>query len=204
MIVNERQEDWNAQLPHVEFACNNSVSAATDLAPNKVHIVRLPGLSLSDFDRSGVAGHQSLARDHLAYCDLASERQQRANDIVHEMHYLTVSRVEQQSSTLSDALRSVPNFVVGKWAWLYNTTSTIHQGAKAVTGPKVSKATIALNWTGSYKTTGNIWYVFWTTRDRSSFRSLRVATPLRQDRFKVPGAFNSDGVDKLRAAFKVA
>ena len=34
MVVNERQDNWDAHLPHVEFACNNSVSAATGLAPN--------------------------------------------------------------------------------------------------------------------------------------------------------------------------
>ena len=55
---------------------------------------RFPRLPLIIFDRSGIDGHQSLARDHLAYCDLASERQKLANDIVHETHALTVSRVE--------------------------------------------------------------------------------------------------------------
>ena len=109
MVVNERQDDWDSQLPHVEFAYNNSVSAVTGLAPNEVYMGRLPLLSLIIFDRSGVVGHQSLARDHLAYCDLASERQQRANDVVREMHTLTVSRVERRNSALSDALREVPN-----------------------------------------------------------------------------------------------
>ena len=70
MVVNERQDDWDLQLPHVEFAYNNSVSAATGLAPNEVHMCRLPRLHLTVFERTGVTGHQSLARDHLAYCDL--------------------------------------------------------------------------------------------------------------------------------------
>ena len=56
---------------------------------------RLTRPRLTVFDRSGVAGHQSLAHDHLAYCDLASEFQQRANDIVREMDSLTASRVER-------------------------------------------------------------------------------------------------------------
>ena len=30
MVVKERQDDWDAHLPHVEFACNNSGSATTD------------------------------------------------------------------------------------------------------------------------------------------------------------------------------
>ena len=42
MVVNERQDDWHLRLPHVEFAYNNSVSAAKGLAPNEVHM----GLSL--------------------------------------------------------------------------------------------------------------------------------------------------------------
>ena len=78
MVVNERQDDWDLHLPHVEFTCNNSVSAATGLAPNEVHMGRLPRLTLTVFDRTGVVGHQSLARDHLAYCDLATDRQKRA------------------------------------------------------------------------------------------------------------------------------
>ena len=98
MVVNEREDDWDARLPHVEFAYNNSVSAATGLPPNDVHMGTPPHLLLTIFDHSGVAGHQSLARDHLAYCDLASERQQRANDIVREMHAFTVSRVERRNS----------------------------------------------------------------------------------------------------------
>ena len=113
MVYNERQDDWDAQLPHVEFAYNNSVSAATGLAPYEVNMDRLPRLPLTVFDRSGVAGHHSLAHDHLAYCDLASERQQRANDIIREMHALTVSRVERRNSVLAEALRQVPNLVLG-------------------------------------------------------------------------------------------
>ena len=92
MVVNERQDDWDLHLPHVEFAYNNAVSAATGLAPNEVHMGRLPRLPLTIFDRKGVVGHQSLDRDHLAYCDLATDRQKRANDIVRAHNTLTVSR----------------------------------------------------------------------------------------------------------------
>ena len=41
MVVNERQDDWDLQLPHFEFAYNNSLSAATGLAPNEVHMLSL-------------------------------------------------------------------------------------------------------------------------------------------------------------------
>ena len=91
MVVNYQQDDWDLRLPHVGFAYNNSVSAATGLAPNDVHMGRLPRLRLMFFERTGVAGHTSLARDHLAYCDLATDQPQSANDIVRKHHALTVS-----------------------------------------------------------------------------------------------------------------
>ena len=112
---------------------------------------RLPRLSLTVFDRTGVVGHQSLARDHLAYCDLAPDRQKRANDIVRAHHALNVSRVNRRASALADALRAAPNFAVGGWAWVYNSPSTIHQGVRVNTDAKVLKAKLALNWTGPYK-----------------------------------------------------
>ena len=112
MVVNEGQDDWDLQLPHVEFAYNNSISEATDLAPNEVHMGRLPRLPLTVFERTRVAGHQSLARDHLVYCNLATDQQQRANDIVSIHHALTVSRVNRRNSALTDALRPTPKFAV--------------------------------------------------------------------------------------------
>ena len=51
MVCNENQNDWDVHLPHVEYAYNNSVSAATGLAPNKVHLGRPPRLPLTVFDR---------------------------------------------------------------------------------------------------------------------------------------------------------
>ena len=45
-----------------------------------------------------VADRQSLISDHLAYCDLATDRQQRAYDIVHEHH--AVSHVEYRLSLI--------------------------------------------------------------------------------------------------------
>ena len=69
MVVNEQHYDWDLQLPHVEFAYNISVSAATGLSPNGIHIGRLPRLSVMVFERTGVAGHQSLARNYLTYYD---------------------------------------------------------------------------------------------------------------------------------------
>ena len=84
-------------------------------------------------------------RDHLAYCDLATDRQKRANDIVRAHHGLTVSRVNRRNSALADALRPAPNFTVGGWAWVYNSASTIRQGVKANTDAKVLKAKLRLS-----------------------------------------------------------
>ena len=102
---------------------------------------RLPRLPLTIFERTMVADHQSLARDHLAYCDLATNHQQRACHIGREHYALTASRVERRNSTLSEALRPVPKFAVGGWVWVYNTAATTRQGAKTDTEtPRSSKS----------------------------------------------------------------
>ena len=111
MVCNKHKNDWDAHLPHVEYAYNNSVNAATGLAPNEVHIGRLPRLPLAVFDRSHGGARQSPDRDHLAYCDLARERQQRAYELVREQHALTTTRINGSNSTLSDALLSRPKYI---------------------------------------------------------------------------------------------
>ena len=73
MVCNEHQNNWDAHLPHVEYAYNDSVSAATGFAPNEVYIGCLPRLPLTVFNRSNCGGYQSFNRDHFAYCDLARE-----------------------------------------------------------------------------------------------------------------------------------
>ena len=112
---------------------------------------RLPRLPLTVFDRTGVVGHQSLARDQMAYCNLATDRQKRANDIVRAHHALTVSRVNRRNSALADALRPAPYFATDGWAWVHDSASTIRQGVQANTDAKVLKAKLARNWTGPYK-----------------------------------------------------
>ena len=82
---------------------------------------------------------------------MATDRQQRAYDIVREHHTLTVVRVNRRNSALPDALRPVPKFAVGSWAWVYNSVATIRQGSKPDTDAKTLKAKLSLNWTGPYK-----------------------------------------------------
>ena len=151
MVVNEHQDDRDLQLPHVEFAYNNSVSAVTGLAPNEVHKGRLPRLPLTVFERVGVTGHQSLARDQPGLLrpgyrpTAARERCCSQTPCPHR------SRITRRNSALTDAQRPVPKFAVGGWAWVYNSPSIIRQGMKANTDAKVLKAKLALNWTGPYK-----------------------------------------------------
>ncbi|CAB1121588.1 unnamed protein product [Ectocarpus sp. CCAP 1310/34] len=151
VVVNEQQNDWDIHLPHVEFAYNNSVNQSTGLAPNEIHIGRIPRLPLSVFDRPTVGGHQSLARDQLEYCNLAVDRQRRAYELVREYNALKISRVERRNSSLLDAIHKLPQFPVGGWAWVYNTAATIRQGVRKDTDQQVLKAKFALSWTGPYK-----------------------------------------------------
>ena len=60
MVVNERQDNLDVHLPHVEFAYNNTVSAATGLAPKGVHMNGLPRLPLTVFERPYALGHQRI------------------------------------------------------------------------------------------------------------------------------------------------
>ena len=150
MVVNELRNNWDEQPPHVEFAYNNSVSAATGFGSQRgSHRSAATPPPHNFSERDGVTVHQSLARDHLAYCDSATDRQHRAYAIVREHYALTVARVNRRNPALFDALRSVPKSAVGSWAWMYNTAAIIRQGAKPDTGARVLKA--KLNWTSPYK-----------------------------------------------------
>ena len=151
MVVNERQDDWDIHLPHVESAYNNSVSEATGLAPNEVHMNRLPRLPLTVLEHPYARGHQSLDRDQLEYCDLAADRQRRAYELVREQHQLRVSRTERRNSVLSNALQKLPVYAIGGWVWVYNSESTIRQGVRSGTNDKVLKAKLSLLWTGPFK-----------------------------------------------------
>ena len=69
MVGTERQDDWNLEIPRVQIACDNSVSAATGLAPNevlfcnliKVHTSKIQCLLLTIFERSSISGHHEFS-----------------------------------------------------------------------------------------------------------------------------------------------
>ena len=118
---NNQQTDWDIQLSFVKSAYNSSMSAATDLAPNEVHLRPLPRSPLTVFDFFNVGGHQGLDQDHLSYIDLATARQQRAYLAVREQHKITIWRLDRRNSPILSALRQSPPFSVGGWAWVYNS-----------------------------------------------------------------------------------
>ena len=106
---------------------------------------RLSRLPLTIFEHHYARGHQSLARDHLGYCDLAADRQRRAYALVREQHALSVSHVERQNSALSDALKQLPIYAIDGCVWVYQTAATIRKGAKSGTDAKVLKEKLSLN-----------------------------------------------------------
>ena len=73
MIVNERQTTGTCSsltsTPHTTIrSARRRVWCPTRFTWVDFDV----SLSLKVFERTGVSGHQSLARDHLAYCDLAT------------------------------------------------------------------------------------------------------------------------------------
>ena len=112
---------------------------------------RRPRLPLTIFERTGVTGHQSLARVHLPCSNVATDHQQHAYDIVREHHALTDSYVQRRNSALFNSLHAVPKFTVGGWMWVTNTATTIYLGAKTDSDAKVLKAKLSLSWTCPYK-----------------------------------------------------
>ena len=56
-VFNEHQNNLDVLLPHDEYAYNNSISAATGLAPNEVDRKCLPRLPLTVLDRSSGGAH---------------------------------------------------------------------------------------------------------------------------------------------------
>ena len=112
---------------------------------------RLPRVPFIVFDHSDARGHQSLARDQLEYVDLATNHQRRSYALLRDQHELNIARDERPNSALSDGFKQLPTYAIGGWVWVYNTASTIRQGAKVGTDAKVLKVNLLLNWTGPFK-----------------------------------------------------
>lgn len=123
----------------------------TGLVPNEIHIGPLPRLPIAVLERPHGDGHQSLHRDQVDYCDLATDYQQRSYALVHKHHAPSISRITRRNSIISSALHQTPSFAVGKWAWVYNSVATIHQRAQKDTDHAVLKAKMSFDWTESYR-----------------------------------------------------
>ena len=127
---------------------NNSVNAATGLSPNELHLGRYPRLPITVFDRHTFDGHQGLEQDQMSYHDLSRARQRKAFTLVREQHAITVSRLERSNTALYNLMHKRPSWKIGDWVWIYNSLSTIRQGAPNAT---VLKTKLSLNWTGPFK-----------------------------------------------------
>lgn len=58
---------------YTEYAFNNSDNAAPGLAPDEVHIERLPPSPRSVFDRAYSGIHQKFGGDQFSYCNFARD-----------------------------------------------------------------------------------------------------------------------------------
>ena len=120
LVISEQHDDWDEWLPYVVQAYNNSVSAATGLAPNEIHLGRMPRLPMTVIDECVVKGHTGEKQDQLLYLDIVRERQQRAFELVQESHLIAMSKIQRSNTKLLTILHKLPNFEVGKWVWIYN------------------------------------------------------------------------------------
>ena len=115
LVISEQQDDWDEWLPCVVQAYNNSVSAATGLAPNEIHLGRMPRLPMTVIDECVVKGHTGEKQDQLLYLDIVRERQQRAFELVQESHLIAMSKIQRSNTKLLTILHKLPNFEVGNW-----------------------------------------------------------------------------------------
>ena len=149
LVISEQQDDWDECLPHVVQAYNSSVSAATGLAPNEIHLGCMPRLPMTTIDECVVKGHTGGKQDQLLYLDIVRERQQRAFELVQESHLTAMSKIQRSNTKLLAILHKLPNFEVGNWVWIYNPQATVGLGVSEDNSHLVTK--LSLNWTGPYK-----------------------------------------------------
>ena len=149
LVISEQRDDGDEWLPYVVQAYNNSVSAATGLAPNGIQLGRMPRLPMTVIDECVVKGDTDEKQDQLLYLDIVQERQQRAFELVQESHLIAMSKIQRSNTKLLAILHKLPNSEVGDWVWIYNPQATVGQGVSEDNSHLVIK--LSLNWTGSYK-----------------------------------------------------
>lgn len=65
MWISRGQDDGDLHLPFIQKASLNSLPSATGLAFNELYLGQMTRLSLTNFDRENMRGHQSLSRNQL-------------------------------------------------------------------------------------------------------------------------------------------
>ena len=148
LVISERQDDWDEWLPYVVQAYNSSVSVATGLAPNEIHLGRMPRLPMTIIDECVVKGHVDEKQDQLLYLDIVRERQQRAFELVQGNYLIAMSKLQRSNTRLLAILYKLSNFEVGNWVWIYNSQATVGQGVGEDNSPLETQ--LPLNWTGPY------------------------------------------------------
>ena len=128
---------------------NNSVSTATGLAPNEIHLGRMPRLIITIIEECVVKEHMGEKKDQLLHLDIVWERQQGAFEPVQESHLIAMSKIQRSNTKLFAILHKLPNFEVGNRVWIYNSQATVTQGVGEENLRLVTK--LSLNWTGPYK-----------------------------------------------------
>ena len=113
LVISEQQDDWDEWLPYVVQAYKNSVSAATGLVPNEIHLGRMPRLPMTIIDECVVKGHSGEKQDQLLYLDIVRERQQRTFELVQESHLIAMSKIQRSNTKLFAILHKLPSFEMG-------------------------------------------------------------------------------------------
>ena len=146
LVVSGQDDDWDEWLPNTVQAYNNSLSAATGLAPNEMHTS-----TAKDHNRRMRCqeGHMVEKQDQLLYFDIVRERQQHAFELVQESHLIAMSKLQRPNTKLLAILHKLPNFKVGNWVWIYNSKATVGQGVGEDNSHLMKK--LPSNWTGPYK-----------------------------------------------------
>ena len=121
LVTSEQQDDWDEWFPYVVQAYNDSVSAATGLAPNEICLGRMLRLPMTIIDECVVKAHMGEKQDQLLYLDTVRERQQRAFELVQQSHLIAMSKSQRSNAKLLAILRKLPNFEVGNMVWIYNS-----------------------------------------------------------------------------------
>lgn len=104
-----------------------TVSAASGLAPDEVHLGCLPHLPLTVIERCGASGDQGLERDQIVYCDLAKDRQRLAYQSVREHDAIEVSRIARMNNALRIVFHRRPLNMTDCWVWVLNSKVAARQ-----------------------------------------------------------------------------